>query len=198
MERYRTIAVYANQLVDLPERHLGTGYIGQLLRIGRATYKAFEYVGGTYNTKVTAHVMFGEPHRSSYAALVLLNEKFSNMDKNRNDKYNWRKWTIFRQKYLKYLEKKNGELVCEYCGKRHLKIHGDQKEIATIDHVKPLCMGGERYDIKNMAVTCYKCNQAKGHEDYTMRVMRSRNFIKYIYVSLKNAICTFLSSLSRS
>lgn len=45
---------------------------------------------------------------------------------------------------------------CELCGKKILL------EDMTIDHVKPLSMGGED-DVNNLACTCYVCNIFKGN-----------------------------------
>lgn len=45
---------------------------------------------------------------------------------------------------------------CELCGKKILL------EDMTIDHVKPLAMGGED-DVENLSCTCYPCNLFKGN-----------------------------------
>lgn len=68
--------------------------------------------------------------------------------------------------------KENGELICAYCGKKHLEIGGktakDLREnnknpkLATVDHIRALSEGGEKYDEKNCVVACKKCNSRKG------------------------------------
>lgn len=45
---------------------------------------------------------------------------------------------------------------CELCGKKILL------DDMTIDHVKPLSMGGED-DVSNLACTCLSCNQFKSN-----------------------------------
>ena len=111
-----------------------------------------------------------------------------------SNRYEWRNWTRFRLAYLKKIKRENGELVCEYCGKRnlHLKRSHGLDSLATIDHVKSLKRGGGRYDVKNMAVVCHKCNNDKGSDDYTMLLMRKHNPFKYFFVSLKKHLCEFL------
>ena len=44
---------------------------------------------------------------------------------------------------------------CELCG-REMAL-----EDVTIDHIKPLAMGGTN-DVSNLACTCFGCNQLKG------------------------------------
>lgn len=45
---------------------------------------------------------------------------------------------------------------CELCGRKILL------DDMTIDHIKPLAMGGED-DVENLACTCYPCNLFKGN-----------------------------------
>lgn len=47
--------------------------------------------------------------------------------------------------------KRRGE-GCFYCG----------AEPDTVDHLRPLALGGERYDKANMVPACKPCNSAKG------------------------------------
>ena len=55
---------------------------------------------------------------------------------------------------------------CELCGKKILL------DDMTIDHVKPLSMGGED-DVENLSCTCYPCNLFKGNilpDDFMERI----------------------------
>ena len=55
---------------------------------------------------------------------------------------------------------------CELCGRKILF------EDMTIDHVKPLSMGGED-EVENLACTCYSCNMFKGNimpDDFLERI----------------------------
>ena len=131
----------------------------------------------------------------------MLNNQYMEMDETRRDKYNYIKWCVFRRQYLNRVKKEKGELVCEYCGKRGLHINDYKKHqsaLATIDHVRPLVQGASRYDESNFAVACFKCNQEKGPNDYTMVLLRKRNIVKYWLVTLKKRICAFLRFSGRS
>lgn len=55
---------------------------------------------------------------------------------------------------------------CELCGRKILL------DDMTIDHIKPLSMGGED-DVSNLAATCFPCNAFKGNvipEDFMERI----------------------------
>lgn len=88
-------------------------------------------------------------------------------------------------KFLKDKQKELGELNCEYCGRGPLviyditedelksgpqKINGrfrynvrfNPKNGATCDHKQAQSRGGDKFDISNLAVSCYRCNQRKG------------------------------------
>lgn len=175
------------------------GVFGRLAEIGNANYSVVERIVGKPNM---IHLVFCSPHVRSYASLVLLNEQYARMDTERSEKNNWKKWVIFRYRYLKQIKERDGELVCEYCGKRDLHISmkktGGNSKLATLDHIKPLSHDGDRYNPKNLAVACLKCNQEKGPRDFTMRIMMKRNPIKYLLISLKNSLCTFLRFLGLS
>ena len=143
----------------------------------------------------------GEYDPKSYAASVLLRNEYSKHDSDNIGKYDWKRWLMFRSKYLRRVKRESGELVCEYCGKRNLHMDSRMKNkfgLATIDHVRPLSHGAGRYDVTNLAVACYPCNQKKGAADYTMRLMRMRSPFKYVMLSIKLLICKFLRFLSRS
>lgn len=129
------------------------------------------------------------------AAAVLLRNYYSKLDTQKANKRNWKKWVMFRKEYLLKKKRENGQLVCEYCGKTGLHIDnrpGKKIRLATIDHIRPISMGADMYDERNMAVACFPCNQKKGTADYTMRMLRRRNMAKYLIVSLKNMICKYL------
>lgn len=60
----------------------------------------------------------------------------------------------------------NAGCRCELCGRKILL------EDMTIDHIKPLSMGGED-DVENLACTCYPCNLFKGNilpDDFLERI----------------------------
>lgn len=84
----------------------------------------------------------------SYAALVLLNEDLKYQDEEYQDKTS--DIQIYLDKRYYYLSSKlieSGDLVCEYCGEKHLEVgHRLLKDsyldcknpkLATIDHIVP-------------------------------------------------------------
>jgi len=99
-------------------------------------------------------ILVADPHIKSLASLVLICKKYK-----RNEV---EEWLEFRDDFLD----RNKPLVCVYCGKKDLLKDPtgkkQPKNLATIDHVKPLSKGGSRYDESNLVVACYACNQAKG------------------------------------
>lgn len=49
---------------------------------------------------------------------------------------------------------------CHYC-RRELSVAQ-----CTLDHVKPLAVGGDRYSESNLVAACKRCNNKKGHRTY--------------------------------
>lgn len=179
-----------------------THYLGRLAAVCISEYREFERVKEQLPfERQSVHVfgLLGVPDPKSYASAVLLRNYYSTLDKEKNDRYDWRKWVMYRYRYLRRIKKERGELVCEYCGKRglHIEKRKNNSYLATIDHIKPIALGGDRYDEKNFAVVCFKCNQRKGTDDYTMLMMRRRDPVKYMLILIKRQICTFLRFLSR-
>jgi 5-methylcytosine-specific restriction endonuclease McrA len=102
------------------------------------------------------NVLVNEPHTQSLAALVLLTKKLAPKPLNYKVWLRYRKW-FFRQ-HLKTHKK----LICYYCGKGPLKKQSDfTEDLATLDHVKPLSKGGERFHSSNLVVACFRCNSRK-------------------------------------
>ena len=74
-------------------------------------------------------------------------------------------------------------------------------EDMTLDHIKPLSMGGED-ELNNLACTCYPCNLFKGNilpDDFMERITdifiyqlekkyKSKFMWKYIYMIIKRII----------
>lgn len=50
---------------------------------------------------------------------------------------------------------------CIHCG-RKLGVSESGKTDATIEHVNPLCAGGDATDPRNLALACRGCNNEKG------------------------------------
>jgi len=79
------------------------------------------------------NVLVPEPHPQSLAALVLLTKKLSPRP------ISYKAWLKYRKWFLREHLKKHKKLMCFYCGCGPLKPQSDtNKELATLDHVKPL------------------------------------------------------------
>lgn len=50
---------------------------------------------------------------------------------------------------------------CIHCGTK-LLVHTSGATSATLEHINPLCAGGEATDPKNLALACANCNNRKG------------------------------------
>ena len=118
---------------------------------------------------IISETICGDVSIKSRSAYILLREKLSELDDEfLNEKV---EWLNFRENFLKKQLKNDKELVCVYCGKRHLEIGGktakDLREnnknpnLATVDHIKPLSEDGEKYNEENCVVSCKKCNNKK-------------------------------------
>lgn len=177
-------------------------YLGRFVATCIYEYREFERVTERHSFEAaTVHVICVSemPNQKSYASAILLKNYYETLDIEKSEKYDWRKWLAYRYKYLRRIKDERGELVCEYCGKRHLHIekHKSNSNLATIDHIKPIAMGGHKYDDANLAVACFSCNQKKGTKDYTMLMMRRRHPFKYYMLHIKQQICTFSNFLGR-
>lgn len=88
-------------------------------------------------------------------------------DEDNNPKSNPPKWKRFRRKILNVNRLKNGVLTCWHCGKEDLNAKVgqliNQHNDASIDHLVPMSKGGKRYDVNNVVVSCFECNNTKGN-----------------------------------
>lgn len=105
------------------------------------------------------NVLVKEPHVQSRAALLLLKKHLLRFVAY----YGYQGWLRFRWETLNKWLKERGNLNCYYCNKGPLVIDTDNHNpmVATLDHVVPRSKGGSEYDVKNLVVSCYSCNQKK-------------------------------------
>jgi 5-methylcytosine-specific restriction endonuclease McrA len=102
------------------------------------------------------NVLVSDPHPKSLAALVLLTKKLAPRP------LGYKEWLRYRKWYLREHWRKHRDFRCAYCGKSGLKKTTDyDDQLATLDHVKPLSKGGERFHSSNLVVACYSCNSKK-------------------------------------
>lgn len=91
--------------------------------------------------------------------------------------------TLNNTQFLKDTQQEIGDLHCMYCDKGPLRIYDisgngpkfNPKDGATVDHKQPQSKGGDKFNYSNLAVCCYKCNQAKGnisYEDWMDRIKK--------------------------
>lgn len=101
-------------------------------------------------------ILVKEPNVQSLAALVLLTKKLA------PKKTMYRCWLKYRAWYLKQHMLLFGNLSCFYCGKQSLKKQSNSNtDLATLDHVKPISKGGDKFNSSNIVIACYSCNQRK-------------------------------------
>lgn len=117
----------------------------------------------SYNLWRTQTVNIIEPVISSTASLVLLTRKYFLLDK---DIYSKRREKRIRDKWMRKLMKSpeaisNG-LKCNICGREGLyPFTKDKDNLATLDHIISIRLGGRWNDVNNFQVACMKCNHKK-------------------------------------
>lgn len=124
------------------------------------------------------HIIYCENNVNikSYAALILLNEQLRHEDVDYKKEVRIQVYLNKRYKYLWRILIKKKDLVCHYCGRKHLYIghrllkyagiDSKRNDLATIDHVIPRSSGIDPMDETNWVVACRKCNGQKGAMDY--------------------------------
>lgn len=106
------------------------------------------------------NILVNEPHPQSLAALVLLTKKLAPKPES------YKTWLKYRKWFLRQKLRQGRQLTCFYCHKGPLRPQSDNDdELATLDHVKPLSKGGERFNSSNLVVACYRCNSRKKNKD---------------------------------
>lgn len=106
-------------------------------------------------------VLVYDPHPQSLAALVLLTKQLAPRP------MGYKTWLKYRKWFLKRHLREHKRLMCFYCKCGPLKAQTDsEEELATLDHVKPLSKGGERFCSSNLVVACYSCNSRKKDKDF--------------------------------
>lgn len=109
-----------------------------------------------YRTK-KYNILVEEPHIQSRSSYILLVQELA-LTKHVE-------WLEYREEYLDQYE----VLTCVKCGITELKKKIEDKRdkeqlkyLATVDHIKPLSKGGEKFNYDNMQVMCHECNNKKG------------------------------------
>ena len=106
------------------------------------------------------NILVHEPHVQSLAALILLTKKLAPRP------MGYRSWLKYRKWFLREHCRQHKTLFCFYCKKGPLKKFSDfTEDLATLDHVKPLAKGGERFHSSNLVVACFSCNSRKRDKD---------------------------------
>lgn len=135
-----------------------------------------EVITTPFSSKRSVHNrIYGAPtSNKTRSAYILLYDKLRALDDSEDWATELKKWLIFRKEFLKNELKKEGKLRCVYCGRDDL-VEGDHEfekkhlnmkipNLATIDHIHPLSMGGKKYHKPNCCVSCRKCNSKKGNK----------------------------------
>ena len=127
-----------------------------------------DYLYGQEGSKrFNKHNIIGEPHPNSLAGYILMKEMLRSRDNSRRRiPQEMRIWLTFRNKFLRRVRKKEGDLVCFFCGKtnlhaNHNSYNATKGHKATIDHYQPLSKGGLKFTESNLKVCCDTCNGKK-------------------------------------
>lgn len=143
--------------------------------------RVIKSTGSTIHTHTFHGKVSQIPHIQSYAALRLLQAYYHVRDKDYLED-NFMTRINFSRNYLTEQLKIHGDLVCNYCGKKHLQIElagmNVPKSIkATIDHVIPISKGGGIYDVNNLVIACFRCNMNKGNmmpDEFAQKLARAK------------------------
>lgn len=140
-----------------------------------------------YRTRriVIQHLIYGTPRSGSYADYVLLKQVYLRLDPNVGMTKKKRKFEqlLFNTEFIEGVQRKHGELHCEYCGKKNLVLYywwrreqPDYQYMATADHFQPKSLFPHlALDTENLRVCCFKCNQKKKDKIW------AKNMIKFPY-----------------
>jgi 5-methylcytosine-specific restriction endonuclease McrA len=123
---------------------------------------------------VKNHIYVMPTSDKSRAAYILLFNKLRALDDSEDWASELKKWLVFRKEFLQEELKREGKLRCAYCGRDDLveghhefhKKHLNMKipNLATVDHIHPLSLGGAKYHKPNCTVACRRCNSKKGNK----------------------------------
>jgi 5-methylcytosine-specific restriction endonuclease McrA len=99
-------------------------------------------------------------------------------DKNSGRKYHYDCWEKWYSQFappiswgiFKYKALERDKYTCVICGKREGESTGEKFPYPTsvtlvVDHIKPIALGGEEFDMNNLQTLCTKCNKKKTFYD---------------------------------
>jgi 5-methylcytosine-specific restriction endonuclease McrA len=140
------------------------------------------------------HNIHGFASPGSYGEYLLLKKRYQRRDLDWLIKYMAKgKQLVFNTGFLEESLKAYGELHCEYCGKRNLKIYAwyqrpNRDIMATADHFFPKSADKENlsFEIKNMVVCCDACNTIKADKIWDFETIKfpypeTLNKLKQLY-----------------
>ena len=111
------------------------------------------------------HFILSEPEiLSSYAAYILMKQNFKRLDREYQEKFDYRYYYIVKRRFLREEKRKNkGKWICHYCDQEVFKSLDSNTlpNSLTIDHKNPISKGGSKIDTNNMLISCFKCNTKK-------------------------------------
>lgn len=113
------------------------------------------------------------PTPGTWGSHQLLRQYYRELDDDLDPKSYAGRWRMYKFTlgFVKKIEKKYGELHCEYCGKPDLKIYlwgeKQKKDVATSDHFLPQSKYPNLIFAEgNLRVCCQNCNKKKGNKVY--------------------------------
>ena len=138
-----------------------------------------------YSDKKSYHLVENKVyHPQSLASYILLKKHYCQIQ-TQNVSKSRRVWLTFRNRLLKKMRKKKGQLDCYYCGLKNLTANFNNPKIelyggkATLDHYNALANKGKRFDESNLVCSCSKCNNMKGclsPEEFYQKIKNQKRF----------------------
>jgi 5-methylcytosine-specific restriction endonuclease McrA len=98
----------------------------------------------------------------------------------RTKKANKFKQMLYNTKFLQIMIEQHGELHCEFCGKKGLKLYHwkydkikNYDDMATVDHFLPISEYPElAKEHSNLKVCCHECNQEKKDDIWDISTLK--------------------------
>lgn len=156
--------------------------------------KIIEHKSKTGST-VIMHSIINTPTSGTYADYILLKNYYAERDvDNVLDKVGWKIKLFHHWNFLLKETLIHNGLICVYCGKSNLVIAPanfkilDKSNMATVDHFHPISKEGDALDEDNMVVSCYKCNNKKDNNLWSI------DTLKFITTKKKEYLINYLKN----
>jgi 5-methylcytosine-specific restriction endonuclease McrA len=160
-----------------------------------------ERINKTVKNRIT--ISNDNPSPKTYASYVLLKQSLFDISEPP-----YMIWLNVREKFLTKKLKEEGELVCEFCGKRHMEIgytkpseldrnnYNDNQ--ATIDHLLAKSNYPHfEFEEFNFAISCKKCNSKKSNLSLEEWIEKNPQSDWYSFFDKHQEVLKYVPSLNK-